>query len=160
MWVLLPVPIVAVVVRHFGKVIHELYEKIQASLAAVSVKVQENLSGVRVIRAYAQEDAQIRAFDEPNREYVARNVELIRTWSMFMPSLTALIGTTFLIVLWKGGFLFLRNELFSWRPGSVFEFSDDIGVADDRPGVGDKYFSTRRGVHGTVDVHLECSAEH
>src|SRR6202011_2761259 len=111
MWVLLPVPVVAGAVRHFGKVIHELYEKIQASLAAVSVKVQENLSGVRVIRAYAQEDAQIRAFDEPNREYVARNVELIRTWSMFMPSLTALIGTTFLIVLWKGGFLFLRNEL-------------------------------------------------
>src|ERR1700681_1990 len=103
MWVLLPVPIVAVVVRHFGKVIHELYEKIQASLAALSVKVQENLSGVRVIRAYAQEEAQIRAFDEPNREYVARNVKLIRTWSMFMPSLTALIGTTFLIVLWQGG---------------------------------------------------------
>jgi ATP-binding cassette subfamily B multidrug efflux pump len=111
MWVLLPVPVVAVVVRHFGKVIHELYEKIQASLAALSVKVQENLSGVRVIRAYAQEDAQIRAFDEPNREYVARNVKLIRTWSMFMPSLQALIGTTFLIVLWKGGFLFLRNQL-------------------------------------------------
>ncbi len=56
MWVLLPVPVVAVVVRHFGKVIHELYEKIQAALAALSVKVQENLSGVRVIRAYAQEE--------------------------------------------------------------------------------------------------------
>ncbi|MDP9148125.1 MAG: ABC transporter ATP-binding protein/permease [Acidobacteriota bacterium] len=111
LWVLIPVPVVAVVVRHFGKVIHDLYEKIQASLAALSVKVQENLSGVRVIRAYAQEDAQIRAFDEPNREYVARNVKLIRTWSMFMPSLQALIGTTFLIVLWKGGYLFLRNQL-------------------------------------------------
>jgi ATP-binding cassette subfamily B multidrug efflux pump len=121
LWVLLPVPIVAVVVRHFGKVIHELYEKIQASLAAVSVKVQENLSGVRVIRAYAQEDAQIRAFDEPNREYVARNVELIRTWSMFMPSLQALIGTTFLIVLWKGGYLFLRNQL---SLGGLVSFSN------------------------------------
>ena len=121
LWVLLPVPIVAVVVRHFGKVIHELYEKIQASLAALSVKVQENLSGVRVIRAYAQEDAQIRAFDEPNREYVARNVKLIRTWSMFMPSLTALIGTTFLIVLWKGGFLFLRNQL---SLGGLVSFSN------------------------------------
>jgi ATP-binding cassette subfamily B multidrug efflux pump len=125
MWVLLPVPIVAIVVRHFGKVIHELYEKIQASLAAVSVRVQENLSGVRVIRAYAQEEAQIRAFDEPNREYVARNVELIRTWSMFMPSLTALIGTTFLIVLWKGGFLFLRNEL---SLGALVAFSNFLTI--------------------------------
>jgi ATP-binding cassette subfamily B multidrug efflux pump len=121
MWVLLPVPVVALVVRHFGKVIHELYEKIQASLAALSVKVQENLSGVRVIRAYAQEEAQIRAFDEPNREYVARNVKLIRTWSMFMPSLQALIGTTFLIVLWKGGFLFLRNQL---SLGGLVSFSN------------------------------------
>jgi ATP-binding cassette, subfamily B, multidrug efflux pump len=111
LWVLLPVPVVAIAVRHFGKVIHELYEKIQASLATLSAKVQENLSGVRVVRAYAQEEAEIKGFDEPNREYVARNVKLIRTWSMFMPSLQALIGTTFLIVLWLGGFQFLRGDL-------------------------------------------------
>src|ERR1700733_9516596 len=51
LWVLIPVPIVVVVVRYFGKVIHELYEKIQASLATLSAKVQENLAGVRVVRA-------------------------------------------------------------------------------------------------------------
>ena len=68
LWVLLPVPIVAVAVRHFGKVIHDLYEKIQSSLAALSARAQENLSGVRVIRAYAQEEAEIRGFDQPNRD--------------------------------------------------------------------------------------------
>jgi ATP-binding cassette subfamily B protein len=111
LWVMLPVPVVFVVVRHFGKIIHELYEKIQASLATLSAKVQENLAGVRVVRAYAQEEAEIRGFDEPNREYVARNVKLIRNWSMFMPSLQALIGTTFLIVLWQGGHELLRKEI-------------------------------------------------
>jgi ATP-binding cassette, subfamily B, multidrug efflux pump len=111
LWVLLPVPVVAIAVRHFGKVIHELYEKIQASLATLSSKVQENLSGVRVIRAYAQEEAEMRGFDEPNKEYVARNVKLIRTWSMFMPSLQALIGTTFMIVLWQGGHRFLNGQI-------------------------------------------------
>jgi ATP-binding cassette, subfamily B, multidrug efflux pump len=111
LWVLLPVPIVAVAVRHFGKVIHDLYETIQAALATLSAKVQENLSGVRVIRAYAQEEAEIRGFDEPNREYVARNIKLIRTWSMFMPSLQALIGTSFLIVLWQGGHQLLRGQI-------------------------------------------------
>jgi ATP-binding cassette subfamily B multidrug efflux pump len=111
LWVMLPVPVVFVVVRHFGKIIHELYEKIQASLATLSAKVQENLSGVRVVRAYAQEEAEIRSFDEPNREYVATNVKLIRNWSMFMPSLQALIGTTFLIVLWQGGHELLRQEI-------------------------------------------------
>jgi ATP-binding cassette subfamily B protein len=111
LWVLLPVPIVFLAVRHFGKVIHELYETIQASLATLSAKVQENISGVRVVRAYAQEDAEIRGFDEPNREYVARNMELIRTWSMFMPSLQALIGTTFMIVLWQGGHQFFQSKI-------------------------------------------------
>jgi ATP-binding cassette, subfamily B, multidrug efflux pump len=111
LWVLLPVPVVAVAVRHFGKVIHDLYEMIQAALATLSAKVQENLSGVRVIRAYAQEEAEIRSFDEPNREYVARNIKLIRTWSMFMPSLQALIGFSFLIVLWQGGHQLLRGQI-------------------------------------------------
>lgn len=111
LWVLLPVPVVAIAVRHFGKIIHDLYEKIQASLATLTAKVQENLSGVRIIRAYAQEEAERRGFDEPNKEYVARNVKLIRTWSMFMPSLQALIGTTFLIVLWRGGWQLLHGQI-------------------------------------------------
>jgi ATP-binding cassette subfamily B protein len=124
LWVLLPVPIVAVVVQRFGKVIHELYEKIQASLATLSAKVQENLSGVRVIRAYAQEQAEIAGFDEPNRDYVAKNVLLIRTWSLFMPSLQAMIGTTFLIVLWQGGFRFLRGQL---SLGALITFNTYLG---------------------------------
>lgn len=125
LWVLLPVPVVAVVVRHFGKVIHELYEKIQASLATLSARVQENLAGIRVVRAYAQETAEIRGFDEPNREYVARNIKLIRTWSMFMPSLQALIGTTFLIVLWQGGHLLLRGQI---SLGALIAFYTYLGV--------------------------------
>lgn len=125
LWVLLPVPVVFVAVRHFGKVIHDLYEKIQASLATLSAKVQENLSGVRVIRAYAQEEAEIRAFDEPNREYVSRNIKLIRTWSMFMPSLQALIGASFLIVLWIGGRQVLRNEI---SLGTLIAFYSYLGL--------------------------------
>ena len=103
LWVLIPVPIVAVAVRYFGRIIHSLYENIQAALATLSAKAQENLAGVRVIRAYAQEDAEMRGFDAPNREYVTRNLKLIATWSMFMPALTALIGMTFVLVLWFGG---------------------------------------------------------
>jgi len=124
LWVLLPAPIVAVVVWYFGKVIHELYEVIQASLATLSAKVQENLSGVRVIRAYTQERAEIKGFDEPNRDYVAKNVRLIRTWSMFMPSLQAMIGTTFVIVLWQGGFQFLNGQM---SLGSLITFNTYLG---------------------------------
>jgi ATP-binding cassette, subfamily B, multidrug efflux pump len=110
-WVLLPVPVVAVVVWYFGQVIHKLYEKIQASLATLSAKAQENLAGVRVVRAYAQEKAEQAAFDAPNREYVTRNLKLISTWSMFMPALTTLFGMTFLLVLWQGGKLVMIGTI-------------------------------------------------
>jgi ATP-binding cassette subfamily B protein len=125
LWVLLPVPVVFVAVRHFGKVIHDLYEEIQASLASLSAKVQENLSGVRVVRAYAQEEAELRGFDGPNREYVTSNIKLIRTWSMFMPSLQALIGTSFLIVLWQGGHQLLTGQI---SLGALIAFYTYLGV--------------------------------
>ena len=125
LWVLLPAPVVAVAVWFFGKTIHELYEKIQAALATLTARVQENLAGVRIVRAYAQEEAEMCAFDEPNREYVSRNIRLIRTWSMFMPSLQALIGITFLIVLWQGGHQLLRGQI---SLGALIAFNGYLAV--------------------------------
>jgi ATP-binding cassette, subfamily B, multidrug efflux pump len=110
-YVLLPVPVVAFVVFYFGRQIHGLYGKIQASLASLSSRAQENLAGVRVIRAYAQEEAEIKGFDEPNREYIERNLRLIYFWSLFMPALQTLIGFTFLLVLWQGGRLVMLNRI-------------------------------------------------
>jgi ATP-binding cassette subfamily B protein len=102
-YVLLPVPVVAVSVWLFGRQIHALYGKIQASLAVLSAKAQENLAGVRVVRAYGQEEAEIRGFDAPNRQYIDRNLRLIYFWSLFMPLLQMLVGLTFILVLWQGG---------------------------------------------------------
>ncbi|HEV2522619.1 MAG TPA: ABC transporter ATP-binding protein [Candidatus Acidoferrales bacterium] len=110
-YVLLPVPVVAVSVWLFGRQIHALYGKIQASLAVLSAKAQENLAGVRVVRAYGQEDAEIRGFDAPNREYINRNLRLIYFWSLFMPLLQMLIGLTFILVLWQGGRQVVENRI-------------------------------------------------
>src|ERR1700730_1216130 len=102
-YVLLPVPVVAITVWVFGRQIHALYGKIQASLAVLSAEAQENLAGMRVVRAYVQEEAEIRGFDQPNREYIDRNLRLIYFWSLFMPLLQMLVGLTFVLVLWQGG---------------------------------------------------------
>jgi ATP-binding cassette, subfamily B, multidrug efflux pump len=103
LWILLPVPFVAIAVRYFGQIIHTLSEEIQAALGVLSTRAQENLTGVRVVRAYAQEKHEIESFDRANRDYVNRNIKLISAWSMFFPFLTALIGVTFVILLAKGG---------------------------------------------------------
>lgn len=111
LWVLLPVPFVAVAVRFFGETIHRLSEQIQAALGILSTRAQENLTGVRVVRAYAQEEQEVAKFDEANRDYVDRNIKLISTWSMFFPFLQALIGITFLILLWKGGHQVVAKQI-------------------------------------------------
>jgi ATP-binding cassette, subfamily B, multidrug efflux pump len=103
LWVLLPVPFVVFAVYFFGRIIHRLSEKIQAALGALSTRAQENLTGVRVIRAYAQEETEIAQFDKANRDYVDRNIQLIGTMSVFFPALTALIGVSFVVLLGKGG---------------------------------------------------------
>jgi ATP-binding cassette subfamily B multidrug efflux pump len=103
LWILSPVPIVAWAVWYFGQVIHRLSEKIQAVLGVLSTRAQENLTGIRVIRAYAQESHEIERFDEANRNYVDENIKLISAWSLFFPFLTAIIGVTFVILLGRGG---------------------------------------------------------
>ena len=103
LWVLIPVPFVALAVRYFGQIIHQLSEQIQASLGVLSTRAQENLTGVRVIRAYVQEKTEMASFDQANREYVNRNIQLIGSWSLFFPALSALIGLTVVILLGMGG---------------------------------------------------------
>ena len=101
--VILPAPLVSVAVSYMGRIIHDRFQRIQAMFSDISSRVQENLSGVRVIRAYVQEDAELRQFEILNREFITQNLALARVSAMFMPMLQALIGVTFLIVLWAGG---------------------------------------------------------
>ncbi len=103
LWVLLPVPFVAVAVRYFGQIIHRLSEQIQAALGVLSTRAQENLTGIRVVRAYVQEEPEMASFDRANREYVSRNIQLISSWSLFFPALSVLIGLTVVILLALGG---------------------------------------------------------
>ncbi len=104
-------PLVAMATKTFGERIHDLFERVQEQFGALSTKVQENLAGVRVVRAYAQEEAEERAFGAINAEYVERNRRLIRWDAAFFPALTALVGVGFVGVLWYGGRLVTAGTL-------------------------------------------------
>jgi ATP-binding cassette subfamily B protein len=108
---LIPAPLVSLVVVLFGRMIHTRFEQIQGMFSDISSRVQENLAGVRVVRAYVQEEAELKNFDRLNREYVSRNISLARASGMFMPLLQCLIGVAFLIVLWAGGSRLLAHKL-------------------------------------------------
>ena len=87
----------------FGRAIHARFEKIQQHFGVMSTMVQENLSGVRIVRAYTQEAAQEREFAALNREYFDRNMALARISAVFHPLLAGLTGLGVLAVLWFGG---------------------------------------------------------
>jgi ATP-binding cassette, subfamily B, multidrug efflux pump len=99
---LLPLPLVTISVKYFGHAIHVRFEAIQAQLSDLSAIVQEALSGVRVVRAYNQEEHELARFRAANAEYVDRNRVLIRLQGLFYPSMTLCLGFGSLLVLWVG----------------------------------------------------------
>ena len=107
----LPAPLVSVAVMRFGRAIHERFEAIQAMFSDISSRVQESLSGVRMIRAFVQEAAELRRFEELNKEYINQNLKLVRVYGLFQPLLETLIGFTFLAVLWAGGYQVLQGRI-------------------------------------------------
>ncbi|MEW6016289.1 MAG: ABC transporter ATP-binding protein, partial [Candidatus Zixiibacteriota bacterium] len=108
---LLPLPVLSFVANKLGGVVHRQYLKIQDYFAVLTSKAQENLSGVRVIRAYNQEEAEIADFSAHNRKYIALNLDMIKIFSMFYPLLFTLAGTVNIIVLYFGGRSVIDEQL-------------------------------------------------
>ena len=99
----LPLPAVSIIIQTFGRRIHERFERIQAMFSDISARAQENFSGARLIRAYVQEDAEIRAFERENTEYIRRSLKLVRLMGMLWPTLELMLGCALVLVLWLGG---------------------------------------------------------
>ncbi len=95
-------PLVSVAVKLFGSAVYRRTERIQAQLSTLSAVVQEGLAGVRVVRAYCREGVEAERFGRENREYYARNAELIRIQALFYPSLGFILGLAGVLVLWLG----------------------------------------------------------
>jgi ATP-binding cassette subfamily B protein len=121
----LSMPLVATATNYFSKRIHDRFEKVQEYFGTVSNRAQESLAGVRVIRAYTQEQAEIESFKRVNREFVDRNLKLIRLSGIFHPILQFFIGLGFIAVLWFGGGLVIRGQI---SIGQFVQFTVLLGL--------------------------------
>jgi ATP-binding cassette subfamily B protein len=99
---LIPLPFISISVRYFGDAIHRRFEKIQEQFSEINAVTQESLAGVRVVRAYRQEPAEIERFRRANDEYIRGNRALIRLQGMYYPIMGLLMGCGALLVLWLG----------------------------------------------------------
>jgi ATP-binding cassette subfamily B protein len=122
---ILPAPAVSLAVIFFGRIIHDRFQRIQAMFSDISSRVQENLSGVRMVRAFVQEQAELRRFEVLNKQYIGQNLKLVMIQGVFQPLLEALIGFTFLVVLFVGGRQVLLGRI---TLGSFVMFNTYMGM--------------------------------
>ena len=108
---LLPYPILAVLIRFLGKRLHAHYEGIQEAVSVMNTKVQENLSGVRVVKAYTLEASEIEHFQELNQEFVNRNHRQIRLMTFFFPLFRFLPGIGGVVLVWMGGLHVIQEKI-------------------------------------------------
>jgi ATP-binding cassette, subfamily B, multidrug efflux pump len=108
---LVPLPLASILVQALGRKIHDRFERIQAMFSDISAHAQENFSGARLIRAFAQEEAQIASFDKANREYIRRGLRLVQLMGMLWPTLEFILGLALAITLLVGGHQVLTHRI-------------------------------------------------
>ena len=99
---LIPLPVVSITVKIFGTRIHKTFEQVQEKLADMSAVAQESLTGVRVVRAYGQEQPEIERFRRSNLDYLEHNRRLSRLQGAFFPTMGLFLGISALLALWLG----------------------------------------------------------
>ncbi|MDX9833520.1 MAG: ABC transporter ATP-binding protein, partial [Anaerolineae bacterium] len=109
--VLLPVPVLAVAMRMFNTRIRPVYRGVRARLGDLNAQLQDNLSGIRVIQAFGQEDRELARFAVESTNYYQARVRGIRYWSTFFPGMrfVASLGTA--IVLGAGAWMVVQGQM-------------------------------------------------
>jgi ATP-binding cassette subfamily B multidrug efflux pump len=108
---LLPLPAVSWLVTRYGEVIHNRFKDVQEQFSKISTNVQENLSGIKVVKAFGREQQEIEEFQKENLTYMKQNRKLVRVWGILYPLVEMMAGIGILTVLWWGGRLVIRGTL-------------------------------------------------
>lgn len=119
LYALLPLPLLSFAVYLVMKKIHVRYTKIQEKFSDLTTKAQENFSGIRVIKSYLREEYEIKQFESESKEYLKRNMDLVKIRSLFQPIFYMIAGLSSIIVLWKGGTMIINGQL---SLGTMFAF--------------------------------------
>lgn len=108
---LLPLPFLSFIVYKVGKKIHARYTLIQEKFSELTTKAQENFSGIRVIKSYNREDFETKQFVELSKEYLKKNMSLVKIQALFQPILFLITGLSVIIVIWVGGQMVINKNL-------------------------------------------------
>ena len=124
-YALLPLPVLSYGVYRVGKLIHEKYTKIQENFSLLTTRAQENFSGIRVIKSYVREANEIKSWNELSKEYLRKNMNLVRVQAIIMPILYMITGISIIVVIWIGGGKVISGEI---NLGEIAAFLMYLGI--------------------------------
>ncbi|MBE5108881.1 ATP-binding cassette domain-containing protein [Bacillus thuringiensis] len=122
---LIPMPIVAISTNYYGTLLHRRFHKAQQSFSEINDKVQESMSGMKVIRSLGQEKEDLQAFRKKSEDVVHKNMLVARIDSLFDPTIALIVGFSFLIAVCYGSLLVVRGEL---TVGELVTFTTYLGT--------------------------------
>jgi len=108
---LLPLPFLSFLIYLIGKKIHTRFTAIQEKFSELTTKAQENYSGMRVIKSYVREESEIDEFATLSKDYLDRNMNLVKVQALFQPILFLITGLSIIIVIWVGGSEVINGKL-------------------------------------------------
>ncbi len=125
LYALIPGPFLVILTNRVGKRVHDRFLKVQESFSFLTEKVRESFAGIRIIKAYVQEEDRLKKFSAVSSEFVQNNIDLIRIWSFFFPLVLGLINLSLAIVLILGG---KKTILLTITPGDFVAFMSYLGI--------------------------------
>jgi ATP-binding cassette subfamily B protein len=125
LFALIPMPFVALATTRFSSLVHHRFESVQAAFSTLTEQIRESFAGIRVVKAFVQEEHERRRLADIGEEYVRKNLHLIKVWGMFFPLIMFLANVGTVIVLWLGGRGTIMGAI---TPGGFVAFMTYLGI--------------------------------
>lgn len=122
---LLPLPLLSFAVYRIMKLIHEKYTRIQEKFSELTTRAQENYSGIRIIKSYVREENEISRWKELSKDYLNKNMNLVKVQALIMPVLVLITGLSIIIVIWLGGIKVINQQM---SLGEITAFIIYLGI--------------------------------
>ena len=125
LYVLIPMPVIVFGTRFFSKKMHHLYQEVQGSFADLTEAVRERFAGIRIIKAYNLEKQEAYKINTISKNYINKNLRLVKTTGLFFPMLIFFSNISLAIVLFLGG---RKTITLAITPGDFVAFISYLGL--------------------------------
>ncbi|MEA3409131.1 MAG: ABC transporter ATP-binding protein [Candidatus Eisenbacteria bacterium] len=122
---LIPMPIIALFTLRAGKMLHSRFEKVQETFSSLTERVRESMSGIRVVKAYSQEEPELASLSAIGKEYVSDNIRLVRVWGAFFPFIMMLSSMSVVVIIYFGGREVMLGGI---TTGDLVAFTSYLGI--------------------------------